>query len=85
MKLYRRELRAVAIEICGYPFLGGRKEYDWYYDDEFPADMEERVKADKPFGGWYRYTTEEVFERFDPGVVADTFLMKFVYNKDIVI
>ena len=71
MKLYRRKVRAIALEVSGYPVLGGRKEYEWYYDD-LPSDMEDRVKADKPFGGWYRYTTEDCYERYYPEDGTDT-------------
>ena len=39
----------------------GKEEYPWYDEDDFPSNMEEVVKTDNPFGGWYGYEVEERF------------------------
>lgn len=61
MKIYKRQIRAVAYEVRDSHFKLGTKEYPWYDEDDFPSDMEKIVKADNPFGGWYEYDIEERF------------------------
>ena len=59
MKTYKKQMRAVALEVGDLHFKLGREEYPWYDEDGFPADMEKIVEKDKPFGGWYEYKVEE--------------------------
>ena len=61
MNLYRKKKRAVVYECGDLRFKTSRKEYPWYWEEEFPPDMKEIVEKDNPFGGWYRYEEEEVF------------------------
>jgi hypothetical protein len=64
MKTYKKQMRAVALEVGDLHFKLGREEYPWYDEDDFPADMEEFVEKDKPFGGWYEYKVEERYVPF---------------------
>lgn len=64
MILYRKEMRAIAQEVGDSHFQMKRKEYPWYTEQDFPTDMEERVKKDNPFGGWYKYEVEEQYIRW---------------------
>ncbi len=59
MKTYKKQMRAVAIEVGDLHFKLGKKEYLWYDEDDFPENMEEIVKNDNPFGGWYEYKVEK--------------------------
>lgn len=61
MKLYKRQIRAVAVEHGDLHWKLGKEEYPWYDEDDFPSNMEEVVKTDNPFGGWYGYEVEERF------------------------
>lgn len=59
MKTYKKQIRAVAYEVA--IFRVRTKEYPWYDEDDFPSNIEEIIKADNPFGGWYYYDIEERF------------------------
>lgn len=61
MKLYKKQIRAVAYEVGDLHFQLKKVEYPWYDEDSFPEDMKEIVKRDNPFGGWYSYEVEERF------------------------
>lgn len=65
MKTYKKQMRAVALEVGDLHFKLGKEEYPWYDEDDFPEDMEEIVEGDCPFGGWYKYKVEE---RYVPSV-----------------
>ena len=62
MKLYRKKVRAIAKEVGDSRFRLEDKYYPWYWEEDFPIDMEMRVKEDNPFGGWYKYEIEEGYE-----------------------
>lgn len=62
MKLYRKLKRAVAHELGDPHFIMEHKYYPWYYEEDFPKNMEEIVKEDNPFSGWYKYEVEEKYE-----------------------
>lgn len=43
------------------------KYYNWYYEEDFPDNMETIVKLDNPFCGWYKYQIKEKYEIFKGG------------------
>lgn len=67
MKLYRRKVRAVAKQIGDLHFILEDKYYPWYWEEDFPNDMDKIVKEDNPFGGWYQYQIEEEYELIKEG------------------
>ena len=64
MKLYKKMKRAIALEIGDLHFKMGEKFYPWYDEDDFPSNMEEIVREDNPFGGWYRYIEDYVYVEY---------------------
>ena len=44
------------------------KYYPWFCEADFPENMEDIVKGDNPFDGWYKYTVEEKFEEYNSQV-----------------
>lgn len=67
-KLYRKMKRAAAVEVGDPHFKMGTKCYPWYYEEDFPENMEELVKTDNPFDGWYKYTVEEEYEKYGKSI-----------------
>lgn len=68
MKLYRKLKRAIANELGDPHFVMETKYYPWYYEEDFPIDMEDLVKKDNPFDGWYKYSIQEKYEEVETSI-----------------